>query len=399
MAAFPVMQGFPPRLETLVTPENWEDDPFARWGQIHTSRLFPTARVYRGGGPASGLERRPHAIAHFKFENPEGETVTIERMLRETETDGFLVLHEGEVVYEGYFNGMRPETQHISQSISKSMIGIMAGILWNQGQIDLDAKVTHYVPELEASPGYRDATVRQNLDMTAGTQFREDPADLDSEWNRLASAAGIGRKIAEVPDSMYAFLQTMELARPHGEVFRYVSSNCEVLAWVIQRITGQHLPDLVSEWIWSRLGAEQDAYFAVDQAGMPVTHGLFNAALRDYARFGQMMLQDGFYNGQQIIPAEWVRLCRQGDRARFAASASQGLFRSESAYTNFWWVVDQPRGIITALGFRGQFIYIDPNVNMVIAKLSSLPSREVETNNRAYLYAVLGFRAIAEYIT
>ena len=394
----PVMQGFPPRPETRVTYENWEDDAFARWGQLNTSRIFPTARVYRGSKGIYPLETRPKAIDILKFQNPDGEKVTVEQMLQETETDGFVVLQEGKIVYESYFNGMRPEIQHISQSMSKSMIGLMVSILWEKRLVDLEANITRYIPELEQSSGYRDTTVQQNLNMTTGTQFREDPADFDSEWNRLASAAGIGRKIEGVPGSIYDFLLTMEQVRPHGERFEYVSSNCEVLAWMIQRITQAYLPDLFSEWIWSRLGTEQDAYFAVDRTGMPITHGLFNATLRDFARLGQMILQDGFFNGEQIVPAKWIAACRTGEREKYRQSRYEGLFQSESTYSNFWWVVDQPQQVITALGFRGQFIYIDPNVNMVIVKLSSLPRREVGANERAYLYAVLGFRAIAQYL-
>jgi CubicO group peptidase (beta-lactamase class C family) len=395
MNTLPVMQGFPPTLETLVSYENWEDDAFARWGQLNTSRIFPTARVYRGSKGVCPLEVRPKAVGSVEFHNPDGELVSVEQMLRETETDGFLVMQDGKIVYERYLNGMKPETQHISQSVSKSMIGLMIGILYERGLVELGTNIARYLPELRGCRGYEGTTVQQNLDMTTGTQFREDPADFDSEWNRLASAAGIGRKIGGVPDSIYDYILTMEQARPHGEQFEYVSSNCEVMAWLIQRVTGAYLPDLFSDWIWSRLGAEQDAYFALDRRGMPITHGLFNATLRDFARLGQMVLQDGFFNGEQIVPARWIAACRRGDREKFHRSKFEGLFQSESAYSNFWWVVDQPREVITALGFRGQFIYIDPAANLIIVKLSSLPHRELEANNWAYLYAVLGFRAIA----
>lgn len=279
--------------------------------------------------------------------------------------------HRGHIVTELYFDGMTPQCLHLSQSVGKSLVGTIAGILIHEGVLDPEAPLTEQVPEL-AGCGYKGATLAHVLDMRSGIRFTEDYGDPAADITKLEVAAGWrASSDPSVPNSLYDFILTLPQEREHGGRFQYRSVETDVLGWVLERATGSTLPELVSEKLWSRLGCEQDACFTVDRAGAALPDGGFNASLRDYARFTQAYLQHGFFNGQQIIPEDWVAACRVGDNAIFGEPYRAQT--PEGAYRNQWWIRDVGRGINMALGVFGQLLYIDPNHDLVAVKLSTWP--------------------------
>ncbi len=196
------------------------------------------------------------------------------------------------------------------------------------------------------------------------------------------------------PRTYYEFLATVRPEGQHGEAFHYRTANADTLGWVLARVSGRNVAQLLSERIWSRLGAEQDAYMSVDSIGTPFAGGGLNTSLRDLARFGEMVRNEGRYNGIQILPAEVVADIRHGgDRAKFA-KAGYSLLKGWS-YRNMWWVTHNDHGAFMARGVHGQALYIDPKAEMVIARFASHPIAANAANDPTSLPA---YEAVAKHL-
>jgi CubicO group peptidase (beta-lactamase class C family) len=366
-----VMQGSPPPREVRITLENWDRPPFNRWSFQHVREIMPTVAVDRGAGPPSEFRRDHQALEEIEFTALDGATKSLGTLLAESFTDGFLVLHHGAIVTERYFNAMTERTPHLSQSVAKSVVGTLAGILTGRGLIDPAQPLTDHVPELAAS-GYRGATVQQVLDMRSGVKFSEVYTDPASDVARIDRVAGWKPRLdPSEPDNMYDLILSLEQARAHGGPFEYRSIETDVLGWALERAAGLRLADLVARELWAPLGAEQDAYFTVDRAGNALADGGFNATLRDYARFGQMHLDRGHFNGRRIVPAEWTQDCRNGDHSIFGEPYTEVL--PGGAYRNCFWIEEATRRTTLARGVFGQLIYICPHHDLVAVKLSTWP--------------------------
>ena len=370
-----LMQGFPPPPEKLITLANWQGAPFSRWSLQHVSEIIPAARIGRSNGLAS-LETQLQNVDAVTFAAVDGKRKPIAEMLTSTYTDGFIVLHNGKIVAERYFNGMGPSTLHLLYGVTQSVIGTLAGLPITGGQLDPDKPVTEYIPELGGT-GFAGATVRQVLDMRTGVKFSEDPDDPTAEFSSMEISIGWRpRGYSTAPASAYDFLESLtDRESEHGQRFAYRSAHTYVLQWLIERTSETRMQDYLQNQLWAKLGAEHDAAFTVDPHGTPAAGAGLNSTLRDIARFGQMHLQGGFFNEQQIIPTEWITDCRQGDegaRGAYVGSEYARLF-PKGIYRNQWWVKDPGKGIYIAAGRYGQILYINVPANMVGVKLSSFP--------------------------
>lgn len=366
-----LMRGFPPPPEARVTHENWDRPPFNRWAFCNLRQILPTRAVPRGAGAPSPLPEAPQDLSRLAFTGPDGGERRLDGFLEETFTDGFLVLHRGHVVYERYLGHLGRSSLHLSQSVAKSVVGTVAGILIESGRIDPDAPLAKLVPEL-ARCGYADATLAQVLDMRSGVRFDETYTDPNSDVAKLDPIVGWKPNRPDLPNCIYDLILTLPKERAHGGAFQYRSIETDVVGWVCERATGRHLCDLVSALVWQPMGAEFDACFTVDRGGVALADGGFNASLRDYARFGLVYLNGGSIDGRQVVPARWVEACRhRGDAAVFGAPYTDAL--PGGAYTRQWWVRDARRGIIMARGVFGQMIYVDPSRELLVVKLSTWP--------------------------
>ncbi len=372
---------------------DWDRAPFNRWSFQHIREILPTAPVWRGRGRASRLERRPADLDALSFLAPDGMPTTVADWLAGSFTDGFIVVHRGRIVFERYFNGMNERTLHLSQSMAKSITGTLAGILAGEGVIDVEAPLTEYLPDL-ARTAYAGAALRHVLDMTSGVRFTENYEDIGSDiaTSDVASSWKPPQPGRTYPASMWEQVMGLTVKeREHGSLFVYRSIETDVLAFALEAATGKRFVDLVSEHLWSRLGAEEDACFTVDAAGYGLADGGFNATLRDYARFGLLHLDAGMANGRQVLPAWWIEDTRKGNPALFGAPYTETL--PHGAYRNCFWIEDHRGRAYLARGVFGQMIYIDPDHQMVAVKLSSWPEFVSVPRNVLTLTAL---RAIAQ---
>ncbi len=368
------MQGFPPDPEGLVTLENWTSPPHLRWGFLHTRELVPTARIGRGGAGAFELEHHQRDLGSITFEPPGGGHMTVTEMLDQTSTDGFLVLHRGQIVTEHYGNGLTSSTTHLLQSVSKSVAGTVAGILVGRGLLDPERPVIEYLEELDGG-SFAGATLRDVLDMRTGTRYDETYDDPDSDVRLTEEISGWrpARKGLKF-DSLYQQIASLGNEREHGQMFDYRSILTDLLGWIMERATGTPYAELVSRELWSQLGAEHDAEITI-RNGITLPDGGMCVTLRDLARFGLLNLREGRVGDRQIVPREWVLDSRHGDEdsRRAFAKGARAEERPGWLYRNQWWVIDPDRGISTASGIHGQYCYINPPADVVCVKLSSWP--------------------------
>lgn len=374
----------------LVPRAEWDRAPWNRWTFQNVRSIVPTAQVWRGqGGPTEMLSAHQD-IDRVEFEL-DGTRRTVANFMQAQYTDAFLVLHRGKVVAERYLSGMTARTPHLSQSVAKSIVGTVAGILIERGEIDPAAPLTQYLPELETT-AYRGATVQHVLDMTSGVVFDETYTAHDSHMAQLDVASGW--KDGHQPDwpkNVWELILTLKEAEcPHGASFRYRSIETDALAFVLQRVSGLMLSELVSRELWSRMGAEEDAYFTVDPAGYALGDGGFNATLRDYGRFALLHLGQGNIGGQQVVPSRWIEETRHGKSYPLGDNYCQTLPRG--SYHNQFWIEDQKRRAYMARGVFGQLIYIDPEGDFAAVILSSWPQFLSTDRTRTALSAIHAIR-------
>ena len=391
------MQGFPPAPDKTIRFDNASHYRFPgwRWSFSNLRELVPTKNVWRGDGPVVLLPRAERNLDGIPFTDMTGKPMTWGESLVRNYTDGILVMHKGKVVYEKYFGVLEPQKPHLAFSVTKSFVGTLAAMLVEEGKLDPSSLVTKYIPELKGT-AYDDATVRQVMDMTVGVQYSENYADPKAEvwdYSRAGSMLPAGPNY-QGPKTYYEFLVKLKKEGNHDEVFGYKTVNAEILAWMVKRVSGKSLAALLSDTIWSKMGAEYDAYFWVDSVGTESGGGGLNTALRDLVRVGEMIRLNGRYNGQQIIPAAVVEdIRRGGNKSRFAKAGYPTL--PSWSYRSMWWVSHNEHGAFMARGIHGQNIYIDPKAEMVIVRYASFPIAANAANDPFTLPA---YMAIATYL-
>jgi CubicO group peptidase (beta-lactamase class C family) len=373
-----LMTGAPPFPPAgRVTLANWQEPPFNRWAFQHVRELVPTARIARApAGQAWPLPRAERDVLGFRFRAQDRE-LTVAELLAETYTDGFLVLHQGEILAEHYFNDMAPDVPHLLMSVSKSVTSAVAGILAGRGELDVAARVEEIVPDLGGT-SFEGAAVQDLLDMRAGTRFDESydnpEADVRTYERVYLWRPDNGRPR---PEDALGYFATLPNDGPHGGPFRYRSILTDVLAWVIERAAGARLHQLIARELWQPMGAEFDAEVTVDARGNPMADGGICATLRDAARFGQLFLQRGRVADRAIVPAAWVDDTISGapdGAAAFGGADRPPGYPPGAHYRNCWWVRDPGVPFFHASGINGQNVFVHVPSQTVVAKLSTWPT-------------------------
>ena len=264
-----------------------------------------------------------------------------------------VVLKDGEIVHESYYKGTAPEDLRISWSVAKSYLSALVGVLLEDGTIgSIDYPVVQYAPTLKGG-AYDGATIRNVLNMASGVTFDEDYLDQSSDINRMGRVLALGGSMDDFASGL------TETFAPAGEGWKYVSIDTHILSMVVREATARPIAELLSEKVVAPMGLEREPYYLTDGFGTAFVLGGLNLTTRDYARMGQMFLQNGEYNGRQIVPADWVA-------ASTAPSAPTA--EGEIGYGYQWWI---PKGAIAgefmARGIYGQYVYVNRARGVVIA--------------------------------
>lgn len=390
------MQGSPVPADKQVRVDNGSAMLFPqyRWAFSNEQALLPTAIVHRKG-PASALEVALRAdLDAVPFTTLDGRKLTWGAAFDAYYADGIIVLHKGKIVYERYGGALKPDGRHIAMSVTKSFVGTLALLLADEGKLDLSRTVASYVPEL-ANSGAGQATVQQVLDMRTELAFNEEYTGTGlTDVARMTIAAGMVPRPAgyDGPDGNFAFAASLKSAAKPGGEFHYQSPNTHIAQWVIERVSGKPLAQLLAERIWQPMGMDAEATLLVDRLGTSFGAGGLNANLRDMARFGEMIRQGGMWNGKRILPEAVVKkILAAGDTKAFANAKYPGL--EGGSYSDFWW--HSGKGQTMAQGVFGQIIYIDPKAQLVIARFASYP---VASNKAIHPITIPAFAAIAAHL-
>ena len=356
---------------------NWIDPPHNRWGFLHVRELARTARIGASPELVAPLPRQVRDLSDFAFDHVDRRW-TFAEMMDETYTDGLMVVHDGQVLFEHYGGFMKPTDTHLLMSVSKSLTSTLAGVLVANGTIDPAGLVPDYI-EILRGTAWEGCTLQHLLDMRAGTKFDEEDYDNpDSDGRIIEEVSGYTTRVrSDIPADTYQWIAQLPNASRHGGPFQYRSILPDVLAWVMCEVTGQTFAELFSEHIWS-LVATRDAEIIVDPSGFPVVEGGICTTLEDLARFGVMCLQRGEFGGRQIVPSEWMHRPTTRNQElidAFVLPAQAGRAGPNSCYHDFWWVYDSVAGVYCGLGINGQALMIHHPSNTVIAKFSTWPDR------------------------
>ncbi|WP_319545209.1 serine hydrolase [Ruegeria conchae] len=301
----------------------------------HMDEAFLTTDLPRGDGPTWELPYGPG------FDLPDGTDQWIE----DRAVTSLLVMQDGAIRFEEYYLGTGPDDRRISWSVAKSYLSALFGILMAEGAISsLDDPVVQYAPALKES-AYETATIRNVLNMASGVTFDEDYLDYNSDINRMGRVVALGGEL----DDFAASLQDSFVAP--GETWQYVSIDTHVIGMVIRGATGRSVAELLTEKVIEPLGLERDGYYITDGAGVAFVLGGLNFTTRDFARFGQLILQGGERDGRQIVPADWI------DTSTWPSAPTDP---GEIGYGYQWWIpVGAHEGEFMARGIYGQYIYFD----------------------------------------
>jgi CubicO group peptidase (beta-lactamase class C family) len=343
-----------------ATLANWRTAPHNRWAFHHVRELIPSADI---ANDPRRIRELPVSLREIstRIEPDAGEPLRFEQFLKETDTDGLVILHRGAVVAEYYGNGMTADDPHILMSVSKSMLGLLVGLIG----LEVERPVTDVLPQLKDT-AYRGATLRHLLDMRAGIAFDEDYLAMSGPIVEYRKASGWNpRGPGETAGDLHSFYRMLTKSDgAHGGRFHYTSPNTDLLGWVIEAATGRRCAELMSEHLWKPIGAERSAYITVDRLGAPRTAGGMCVTARDLARVGQWMIEN---------PSPWIDdIERGGERRAWDAGDLRQYFPGlPIRYRSKWYVLEGAAPLVFGLGIHGQNLFIDRANQLVIAKLSS----------------------------
>jgi CubicO group peptidase (beta-lactamase class C family) len=317
--------------------------------------LFFNKKIEQQGTPhvfKSNLHPLPASFIYKK------QSTNTQAFLTRRATTALLVLKDDQISYEQYFLGTHSDDKRISWSMAKSFVSILFGMQVDAGKIDIEQPVDFYLPEL-ANSGYAKVKVKQVLQMSSGVKWNEDYQDFYSDINKMGRVLAIGGSLDQM---------TSELVNEStpGKTFHYVSMDTHVIGMIVRRVSGQSLVELLQNTLWNQLGMEDDAYWLTDSQGVAFALGGLNMTTRDYARFGRLLLNNGLYNGQQIVSADWIK----------AATTAQADYLQPQADKlgygyQIWLPPEAEAGEFFCVGVYGQYIYINQKHNIVIVKNSA----------------------------
>ena len=352
--------------------ENWRLAPYSSWAFHNLRELLPTAVISAGENPVP--PREDYSDVPSEFRSAAVSDTTLQGLLIQSNTDCMVILHQGKKIWQWCAPHCDITKPHIVFSISKSITGILAGILVDHGLIDVKKPVAHYLPDTKGS-AYEDSTVQHVLDMTVALAFEESYLDTNGDYQQYRDATCWNPVNQTCPGpSLEAFLYTLGKAHhDHGKAFSYKSPNSDLLGLLLERVSGIPYADLLSSLIWQPMAAETDGYVTVDRAMLARGAGGICITVDDLARFGQLVLNAGTLDGRNIIPESWIHdTLTRGNREAWMKGDFSGLLPN-GRYRNQWYQIGDQNQCYTAIGIHSQWLYINPTSSVVIAKLSSQP--------------------------
>ena len=353
---------------------NWDDGgEISRFAFLNTSSFFPTATIDRGDRVTRLDYSLDSDLAAYSV-TLGARTLPFDEYVNQAALDGIVILHRGKVAYEKYPR-MGSGEGHLLFSLSKVYVSTLGAILEDKGQVSVEEPIDSYIPEL-ASSGWSDVRVRDILDMAPGIDSLEwiEGAYTDPNRKHYQYEASLGwlPKVDSHPESVqqgstYAFLASLARLTGPGERFEYVSVNSAVLGWMIEKLTGNSFADVLSDEIWSRIGAENDGLVTVNESGIAAVHGGIIGNVRDVARFGLLFTPSHAALGaEQIVSDAYLQKIQSGGRPELMSDSGYATQKPPPRYVSYQWQVYEDGSFFKG-GFGGQGLYVDPGKDIVLA--------------------------------
>ena len=357
------------------TPQFSHLKNFAIWGKhsIHDYKTHPTRLVASGGAP----QYWPLDSNYNKGVIPD----SLMNIIDSNDTHAFIVIQNGKLLYEKYWDGYTSKTLSGSFSAAKSIISLLIGIALDEGKIkSLDEPVSNYVPHFK-NEGLDKVRIKDLLTMSSGTNYRES----DLSYFSLNASAYYG------DDEAY-LINNLKAKEPAGVNWDYRSADSQVLGFIIEKAFGQNISELVSERFMKPMGAEADALWLLDGAKKhEKTFCCFNGVAHDYARFGQLVLNNGLWNGKQIVSESYIKA------ATTPASYLKDPYENGSPVDfygyQYWMFNEQGHEVVAQNGLFGQYVFIIRDKNAVVVRLGeskvTKPIHHHQPENFSYVAAAL----------
>lgn len=373
------------RLYSNVFERETIDQNFRSLYQQYPSIKFPKSSNFYE------IERGKNFFQLSENFNFEGKSINTEEWLARTHTTGLAIMSGDQMIHERYFRGNSESSKSIIMSVSKSMTSMLIGVALDEGHIkSIDDPVVAYVPELKGSAYDDGVTIKHVLQMSSGIRWNEDYGNLGSDLVRSVVATLIG--------SLDEFSKTIPRENKPGTFNRYASIETQVLGMVLRGATSRPYQDYFQEKLWAKLGVEHDAYMLVDSTGEPVVYGGMNVSLRDMLRFGKLYLDQGVnYRGQQLVDPKWIAQSTVANGEHVQPGVNNPNSDSGFGYGYQWWLPLNPKNDYAAIGIYGQFIYVNPKLNVVIVKTSAYPDYTIDGGMMSH-ETLVAFQQFAEEI-
>jgi CubicO group peptidase (beta-lactamase class C family) len=392
-----LMSGFPPAVNDQVKASAWRKPRHARWAFSHLRQLLPTAPIAASPNPAKLTSARQN-LTDLAFSDHANQQHDVQQFLKASHTDAFAVMHRGQLVFDWFDGFGAADRPHIIFSITKSMAALLAGVLVGRGMLDPENFITDYLPELTES-AYYGATIRHLLDMQIASGFHEDYTDSDgifmtyrraAAWNPVEEGdetEGLRHFLTQMPESD---------AVSHGQSHHYCSPHSDVLGWVIERAGNDSFAKQFSTCILQPCGCLHDGYITLDTFGAPRVSGGMCLGLHDLLIIGEMVRNRGYANGHQVVPASWIddMIAARDNRIWRAQNQGEGhrLFANGN-YRSLWYQTGFKNQEFCAIGIHGQWLWINPQKEIVIVKMASHDSEVDSAIDRIMLAAFAAISA------
>lgn len=355
-----------------LTLSNFQFGPINRWSYSHIREILPTVNIMHDNDQILTLEKDKAFLDDFNLRH-EGRMQSIDEIAKTWYIDGLVILKDGNILFEKYYGHLTEDKPHLMNSISKSVVGLLAGKLENDGVIDFSQTVSHYIPEL-AESGWGPDSLQMVLDMKDGSDYTEDYPDFTTTFRLQDCVIGwIDDDYCPetLPLGGYDFFPSIGRNESNVGKFYYRSGSTDVLGWVLEEATGESLAELISDYIWKPMGAEFDAFITVDKSGFALGSRGMNSTLRDLSRMGLLVINKGEAFGEQVVPASFIEdMHAQPGDLNWVFESADNL---KPYYRSFWWGKGNEERDLSGVGIHGQFLRIAPEAGIVIALYSSWP--------------------------
>ena len=275
----------------------------------------------------------------------------LDAYMADQRSSAILIVQGGKLRVERYGLDYGPDGRWTSFSVAKSFTSTLVGAALKDGHIkSMDDKVSDYITSMKGS-AYDDVSIRQLLTMTSGVRWNEDYADPNADvakFNNHKPEAGV--------DALVSYMRKLPRDVPAGTRWLYSTGETNLVGILVSQATKKPLADYLSEKVWQPAGMEQQATWILSKTGQEISGCCIQAATRDFARFGQFILNGTQVNGQSIVPEGWLQE---------ATTRRTTINQPGRGYGYQWWTYDD--GTFAARGIFGQGIFIDPQRKIVIA--------------------------------